>query len=133
MCSRRKSKAGSRVAEQGAEERHGWPRDIATCRLVTIDGETARDFDDQCIANRSPQRLPPDLAIADVSHYVKPNDALDTEGYERGNSVYFPRRVIPCCPGAVQRPVFAESEVDRCRWCATCRSAAPAASRKYRF
>jgi ribonuclease R len=65
--------------------------------LVTIDGETARDFDDAVFAKEGRGwRLV--VAIADVSHYVKPGMALDKEALERGNSVYFPRRVIPMLP-----------------------------------
>ncbi|TNC94904.1 MAG: ribonuclease R [Gallionellaceae bacterium] len=66
--------------------------------LVTIDGETARDFDDAvyCEPNSKGFRLV--VAIADVSAYVKPGDALDKEAINRGNSVYFPRRVIPMLP-----------------------------------
>ncbi|HEX8957296.1 MAG TPA: ribonuclease R [Burkholderiaceae bacterium] len=76
--------------------------DLRDVPLVTIDGEDARDFDDAvycepCKIGRSNGfRLI--VAIADVSHYVKPNDALDVDALERSTSVYFPRRVIPMLP-----------------------------------
>jgi len=72
--------------------------DIRNLPLVTIDGETARDFDDAvyCSPEKSGFRLI--VAIADVSHYVNTGDALDSEAILRGNSVYFPRRVIPMLP-----------------------------------
>ena len=75
--------------------------DLREMPLITIDGETARDFDDAVFAE--PQGLGWRLvvAIADVSFYVKPDDALDKEAFERGNSVYFPRRVIPMLPEAL--------------------------------
>ncbi|MDH4151561.1 MAG: ribonuclease R [Betaproteobacteria bacterium] len=77
---------------------HRGRKDLRDMALVTIDGETARDFDDAvyCEAAGSGFRLV--VAIADVSHYVRPGDALDVEARERGNSVYFPRRVIPMLP-----------------------------------
>ncbi len=72
--------------------------DIRHLPLVTIDGETARDFDDAvyCAPDGKGFRLL--VAIADVSHYVEGGDALDQEALNRGNSVYFPRRVIPMLP-----------------------------------
>ncbi len=72
--------------------------DIRSLPLVTIDGETARDFDDAvyCAPEKGGYRLV--VAIADVSHYVHTGDALDREAILRGNSVYFPRRVIPMLP-----------------------------------
>jgi ribonuclease R len=76
--------------------------DLRDVPLVTIDGEDARDFDDAVycepvqIGNENCFRLL--VAIADVSHYVKPNDALDADALERSTSVYFPRRVIPMLP-----------------------------------
>ncbi len=69
--------------------------------LVTIDGETARDFDDAVFAEPQGKGWRLVVAIADVSFYVKPKDALDKEAYDRGNSVYFPRRVIPMLPEAL--------------------------------
>ena len=72
--------------------------DLTRLPLVTIDGETAKDFDDAvyCEPDKSGFRLI--VAIADVSHYVKHGDALDRSALDRGNSVYFPRRVIPMLP-----------------------------------
>jgi len=80
--------------------------DLTDVPLVTIDGEDARDFDDAVYCEphvqgkgkhaRSGWRLL--VAIADVSHYVKPGEPLDADAYERATSVYFPRRVIPMLP-----------------------------------
>lgn len=76
--------------------------DLRDVPLVTIDGEDARDFDDAvycepCKIGRADGfRLI--VAIADVSNYVKPNEALDVDALERSTSVYFPRRVIPMLP-----------------------------------
>jgi ribonuclease R len=72
--------------------------DIRDLPLVTIDGEDARDFDDAvyCEKQGSGWRLL--VAIADVSHYVHPGMAMDDEALNRGNSVYFPQRVVPMLP-----------------------------------
>ena len=79
--------------------------DLTDVPLVTIDGEDARDFDDAvyCEPVRIGRVKQPNgwrlvVAIADVSHYVKPGEALDDDAYERATSVYFPRRVIPMLP-----------------------------------
>ncbi len=77
-------------------------KDLRELAFVTIDGETARDFDDAVYCRREPiggkQGFRLWVAIADVSHYVRHGDPLDTDARERGTSVYFPRRVIPMLP-----------------------------------
>lgn len=72
--------------------------DLTALPLVTIDGETAKDFDDAVYAERKGKGFRLIVAIADVSHYVRDGDAIDKDARERGNSVYFPRRVIPMLP-----------------------------------
>ncbi len=75
--------------------------DLRHIPLVTIDGEDARDFDDAVFAERDGDGWHLLVAIADVSHYVKPGSALDREAYKRGNSVYVPDRVVPMLPEAL--------------------------------
>lgn len=73
--------------------------DLRSIPFVTIDGEDARDFDDAVWAQEDPEKgWHLMVAIADVSYYVKPGSLLDKEAYLRGNSVYFPDRVVPMLP-----------------------------------
>jgi ribonuclease R len=88
--------------------------DLRDLALVTIDGETARDFDDAVYCERQGRGWRLVVAIADVSHYVRPGDALDGDALERGNSVYFPRRVIPMLPEKLSNGLCSlNPEVDR--------------------
>ena len=80
--------------------------DLRDIPLVTIDGADARDFDDAVWAEADTDGKNPGgwhlmVAIADVSWYVRPGDALDRSAFERGNSVYFPDRVVPMLPEAL--------------------------------
>ncbi len=75
--------------------------DITKLELITIDGEDSRDFDDAVYAEPTKNGWKLLVAIADVSHYVKEGSELDSESYERGNSVYFPHRVVPMLPEAI--------------------------------
>lgn len=72
--------------------------DLRTMQTVTIDGETARDFDDAVALRHEGDNFRLWVSIADVSSYVKPDSALDREAYLRGTSVYFPDRCIPMLP-----------------------------------
>jgi ribonuclease R len=89
-------------------------KDLRKLPFVTIDGETARDFDDAVYCERKGKSFTLWVAIADVSQYVKHGDALDGEAYERGNSVYFPRRVIPMLPEELSNELCSlKPDVDR--------------------
>jgi ribonuclease R len=88
----------SGLAPQVPEEAMAGREDLRDTPLVTIDGEDARDFDDAVYAERVGKGYRLIVAIADVSHYVKPRTALDREAVARGNSVYFPQNVIPMLP-----------------------------------
>ncbi|BCO33216.1 ribonuclease R [Thiohalobacter sp. COW1] len=72
--------------------------DLRELPLVTIDGADSRDFDDAVYCEAKPKGWRLLVAIADVAHYVQPGTALDQEAINRGNSVYFPERVIPMLP-----------------------------------
>ena len=89
-------------AEAATETGLAGRTDLRDLPLVTIDGEDARDFDDAVFAQADPDggwRLV--VAIADVAHYVRTGSALDREARRRGNSVYFPDRVVPMLPEAL--------------------------------
>lgn len=75
--------------------------DLRQVPFITIDGETARDFDDAVYVERKGSNFLLWVAIADVSHYVKPGTALDQEAFSRATSVYFPERAFHMLPRAL--------------------------------
>jgi ribonuclease R len=95
-----KAEAASPVKAGGKRE------DLRAIPLITIDGADARDFDDAVWAEPDKSEENPGgwrllVAIADVAHYVRADDVLDKEARKRGNSVYFPDRVVPMLPEAL--------------------------------
>ncbi len=113
--------------------------DLRAVPLVTIDGADARDFDDAVFAEPDPDPGNPGgyrlvVAIADVSHYVRAGSALDREARLRGNSVYFPDRVVPMLPEALSNG-WCSLKAGEPRGClfAEMRIGADGAKRSHRF
>ena len=123
-------------ADVVVEKDLGKREDLRDLPLVTIDGETAKDFDDAVFAEALPKgkgwRLV--VAIADVSHYVRPGSPLDKEAEARGNSVYFPRRVIPMLPEKLSNGLCSlNPDVDRLAMVCDAQISADGDVTQYRF
>lgn len=112
-------KAAIDEAEAGTLPDLGKRTDLRSVPLVTIDGADARDFDDAVFAEPDDSPKNPGgwhliVAIADVAHYVPYRSALDREAFRRGNSCYFPDRVVPMLPEALSNGLCSlNPDVDR--------------------
>jgi ribonuclease R len=131
---RRRSPALTEEVPEAAKEGR---TDLRNLPLVTIDGADARDFDDAVYCERKPKGWKLLVCIADVSAYVRARHGPGRRGYNRGNSVYFPDRVIPMLPEVLSNGLCSlNPQVDRlCMACelyvsAEGRSPAPASSRR---
>lgn len=91
-------KEAERLGQKVAEKDKLGRRDLRNMSLITIDGKTAKDFDDAIYVEQTSTGFRLVVAIADVSHYVKPGSAIDRDAYEKGTSTYFPNFVSPMLP-----------------------------------
>ncbi len=104
----------AKVPPEVAERDLAGREDLRHLAFVTIDGETARDFDDAVAIARSKDGYRLWVAIADVAHYVAAGSAIDTDALERGTSVYFPGSCLPMLPEALSNGICSlNPEVDR--------------------
>lgn len=105
----------ARIPQRVHDEQLAGRTDLRHLPFVTIDGEDAKDFDDAVYCYRKENGgFQLYVAIADVSHYVKPGSALDEEAIKRGNSVYFPGKVVPMLPEALSNGICSlNPKVDR--------------------
>lgn len=105
----------AKIPQQISEEQLRGRTDLRNLPFVTIDGEDAKDFDDAVYCYKKPKGgFQLYVAIADVSHYVAKDSALDKEASRRGNSVYFPGKVVPMLPEALSNGVCSlNPHVDR--------------------
>jgi ribonuclease R len=127
------AEAGGYKAEVTAADARG-REDFTHLPLITIDGEDARDFDDAVYAEPDGRGWRLLVAIADVSHYVRPGSAIDVEAHARGTSVYFPQRVIPMLPEVLSNELCSlKPEVKRLALVCEMSIGPRGAIRKYRF
>ena len=104
----------AQVPPEVAERDLAGREDLRHLAFVTIDGETARDFDDAVAIARSKDGYRLWVAIADVAHYVAAGSAIDTDALERGTSVYFPGACLPMLPEALSNGICSlNPQVDR--------------------
>ena len=109
-------------------------QDLRGLPLVTIDGDDARDFDDAVYCEKLGKEWRLVVAIADVSHYVRPGTALDGAARERGNSVYFPNRVVPMLPELLSNDLCSlKPDTDRFAMVCDMRIGRTGRIRKYRL
>lgn len=121
---------GAEVAERDKKDR----LDLRDKPLVTIDGDDARDFDDALYCEPEGKGWRLWVAIADVSHYVEPEGALDREAHNRGTSVYFPDNVIPMLPEVLSNGLCSlNPDVDRLSLVCEMEIGARGALKSYRF
>lgn len=108
--------------------------DLRDIPLITIDGSTARDFDDAVYVEQGSNGFRVVVAIADVSAYVKPGGSIDEDAYSRGTSTYFPNYVVPMLPEELSNELCSlKPEVNRLCFCCEMQLDFQGAIQKYRF